>query len=150
MSSERLLSAPVSTIAVDATMVRQASQWLEEAATQHGVPQAQIMRLDLCLNEALANVMAHGGAAAMLVPVELELSVQPSPKASSAQLLIRDAGVAFDPTVAASRARPQSLLDAEPGGLGLVMMRSNCDDMAYQRLHGRNELALTVRWQPDV
>jgi anti-sigma regulatory factor (Ser/Thr protein kinase) len=39
------------------------------------------------------------------------------------------------------------LAEAQPGGLGLSMLRSYSDHLAYRREAGRNQLTLTVRWR---
>jgi anti-sigma regulatory factor (Ser/Thr protein kinase) len=62
------MTAPVSyaraeiTIHANSREARRASMWLETAAAGEGVPPDQIVRLDQCLDEALANVINHGGA----------------------------------------------------------------------------------------
>lgn len=114
-----------------------------------GLPSDEVMRLDLCLNEVFANVLSHGGASALLNPVELELTTSTFDGAPAAELLIRDAGVEFDPTQASIQPGPKKLMDAQPGGLGLIMMRSNCDAMTYCRTKDRNELRLSVHWSRE-
>jgi len=50
--------------------------WLESAALGEGVPGDQILRLDHCLDEALANVISHGGPVALTSLVLLRLVVR--------------------------------------------------------------------------
>ena len=139
---------PVEQYAVEARadQVRFASGWLEQSAQQRGVPAQQISRLELCLNETLANVIAHGGDAARTAPVLLALEFSQDAAAASATLIVSDAGAPFNPCTAVTRPRPVALDKAEPGGLGLTMMRSACEVMGYHRAAGRNHLSFTVRW----
>lgn len=122
--------------------VRQASDWLARDGAAHGVPQADLGRLDLCLNEALANVIAHGGTSAAQQPIHLRLQVH----AREASVTVSDAGPAFDATTAALAVQATRLADATPGGLGLLMLRKFSDDLTYHRHDDQNVLTVTVRW----
>lgn len=126
--------------------VRLASAWLEKASIERGVPADQINRLDLCLNEALANVMAYGGATALSYPICLHLDVRRDQTTNAASVTVSDAGVAFDPLSAPLKPRPKALAEAEPGGLGLSMIRSIADNLSYRYSDGRNQLTFGVRW----
>ena len=110
------------------------------------MPAAQILRLDLCLNEALANVIAHGGEQALASPVRLRLEVSGDAQAHRASVTVRDSGTAFDATAAPLGSRPLTLEDAEPGGLGLLMIRNLSDTLTYRHDSGQNELTFSVHW----
>lgn len=124
--------------------VRLASEWLTRSGRAHGIPEDDLGRLDLCLNEALANVLAHGGEVAAAQPIHLQLHIHTS--ACEAALTLSDAGAAFDATQAPLKPQASSLEDAMPGGLGLLLMRQNSDAQHYQRQNDRNLLTLSVRW----
>ncbi len=132
-------------ILADAGQVRRASAWLKQTGDEYGVPIEQIWRLDLCLNEALANVVAHGSGTGS-VPVGLRMNVGRHLDQREASVTMTDNGPSFDTTSAEMKVRPTSLAEAEPGGLGLMMIRSFSDALAYRYLEGRNELTFTVRW----
>jgi len=134
----------VAELEVDARVaaIRPASAWLERAALERGVPAEQVGRLDLCLNEALANIVSYGGAAALAAPVRLRLEVE----GESAAVTVADAGVAFDPLGYSPPPRPQSLEETQPGGLGVMMIRSFSDELSYRYHDGRNCLKFGVRW----
>lgn len=132
------------TIRAEAGEVRRASFWLESTGRALQVPADPLARLELCLNEALANVIAHGGPQALAAPVRLLL--QHDVDAGRAVLHLVDGGVAFDPLAHESAPRAQSLADIEPGGLGLIMMRESVDEIAYRREAACNHQAFTVLW----
>jgi serine/threonine-protein kinase RsbW len=136
------------TIRADTGDARRASVWLKSAARAQAVPPEQIVRLDHCLDEALANVIAHGGPTALASPVRLQFGLRRSQGACTAELSVADAGVAFDPANARpdARPRPASLAKAKPGGLGLLMIRKFSDDLSYRRSEGRNHLTIAVSW----
>lgn len=136
-------------IRADAADVRSASLWLQEQGNARTVPPDQIFRLDLCLNEALANVIEHGGHDAALAPVRLSLEADVDESGGHAKLKISDAGRAFNPLAATPKTLPGSLAQASPGGLGLGLMRSFADEVAYAHRQGRNCLQFVVRWSTD-
>jgi anti-sigma regulatory factor (Ser/Thr protein kinase) len=130
----------------DSAEVRRSSLWLEEACHRRNVPADQIMRLNLCLNEALANVISHGGPKALNAPIHLRLSLEESTDQQTAVLSIVDSGACFDPDDTTAKPAPSSLSEAEPGGLGLIMMRSFADELNYHREEEQNRLMIIVRW----
>lgn len=134
-------------IPADTCEVRRASAWLEIACLERGVPPDEIDRLDLCLNEALANVIDHGGAATQSFPIRLHLDIAHHNQITNeATVTISDSGAPFDPLAALPKSRPKSLAEAEPGGLGLMMIRNFSDSLRYLYGEGRNQLSFSVRW----
>jgi serine/threonine-protein kinase RsbW len=136
------------TIRGDTRDARRASVWLASVALAQKVPREQIVRLDHCLDEALANVIAHGGPTALASPVRLQFGVRRSQGTCTAELVVADAGVAFDPSSYPPEPapKPASLAEAKAEGLGLVMIRSFSDDLSYRRSEGHNHLTITVSW----
>lgn len=130
--------------------VRVASDWLANWGALHQVPPDQINRLDLCLNEALANVISYGSESAKTQPVLLNMWVESMESEGNAAVTVSDAGPAFDVTEAPIHERPHSLAEAEPGGLGLLMIRSFSDTLSYRRTNDRNELTFSVSWKKAI
>ena len=139
---------PVSELSIDpdSSQFRRASDWLGQMGCELGVPAEQITRLDICLNEVLANVLDHGGASARSAPIGLRLAWRRDPDGAEAALTVTDAGTAFDPLAVSPRPRPRTLAEATPGGLGLLMVRANADSLSYAYAEGRNQLTFGVRW----
>ena len=145
---EALVAGNLERLAVRANAddVRSASEWLETVCSDSGVPTEQLSRLDLCLNEALANIIFHGGPTAQLAPVLLALKIKSDEESVQAELFISDTGCAFNPLAADAAPHAQSLAEAVPGGLGLSMIRGYSDHMDYANRDGRNHLTLMFRW----
>ncbi len=129
--------------------IRAVSEWLQEHVRNWGAPVDVVDRLDLCLNEALANALTHGGPSVHVCPLELHLHYAESQDQHTIVLTLQDGGMAFDPTQAQVRPRARSLQDASPGGLGIQMMRSHSDDLQYHRFNNKNQLDILVRWKTD-
>ena len=145
MPERMVRSSAELSIRTEAGELRRASAWLEQCGAERGVPPDQIRRLDVCLNEALANVFTHGGEATS-TPILLRLEVRDEDGAHEAAVTVSDAGHAFDPFSIALAPRPDNLADAKPGGLGLTMIRGFSDALDYRHVDGRNELTFGVRW----
>ncbi len=110
--------------------------WLDAAASS--LPGAMLHGMHVVLEEAVANVAMHGFA-----PGERgEITVRLDLSADAASLVVEDSGRRFDPTTAPVAERPASLWEAEPGGLGLVLLRHYCRDISYERTGDRNRLTL--------
>ncbi|MEI7682662.1 MAG: ATP-binding protein [Betaproteobacteria bacterium] len=146
MVSSVLDSVGELSIRAEGSDVRRASAWIESACRERGVPANEIARLDVCLNEALANILSHGNTAALSAPVILYLAVHDESRASEAIVTVSDAGAAFDPLGVLPKARPKTLAEVQPGGLGLQMIRHSADSLHYRYSEGRNQLSFGVRW----
>lgn len=133
-------------IRADIADMRRASDWLARTATHRGVPEKHVMRLDQCLDEALANVITHGGPTAQSAPVRLAFDYPADADLHHAALTVIDAGRPFNPLTAAVKQKPATLLDAEPGGLGLTLMRTFADELKYEHREGFNHLTMIIRW----
>jgi len=111
--------------------------WLDEVAGQD-LPPKLLEAMHIVLEEAVMNVAMH----AVLPEDAPEILVRFTAAGGVAELLIEDAGQEFDPVTAPEKPRPRSLAEAEPGGMGLKLLRRYCTDMEYERTGGRNRLTL--------
>jgi len=142
------------TIGANGAEARRASEWLAAACRQRDVPQAQVERLALCLEEVLANVIVHGGSTALSAPISLLLEVGPGQDrehghekgSGQASVTVSDAGIAFNPLFVPKKILPAALAEASAGGLGLVMIRRCSDWLDYRHEDGRNHLTFGARW----
>lgn len=134
------------TIRPEGGELRRASDWLHAACRRHQVPDEHADRLELCLNEVLANVIVHGGAAALSEPVRLRLEIDVDDGRGQAGVTVSDAGAAFDPLSSPAGILPKTLEEASLGGLGLVMIRRCSDWLDYRNEEGRNHLTFGARW----
>jgi sigma-B regulation protein RsbU (phosphoserine phosphatase) len=134
----------------DSAELWRASTWLKEQGAGQSVPAAQLDSLDLLLNEALANVIDHGGPGALAAPIDLSICVTHAPDLGAATVTIADGGSPFNPLDHTPRPLPRTLDEAVPGGLGIPMLRSLADELGYAYDDARNRLSFTVRWAPPA
>lgn len=108
--------------------------WSDEGVVSSDVSFA----VQLCLEEAVANVIMYGGPRSD----PLEIAVEVERTDGNLIAVVEDNGRQFDPT----RVRPPpiatSLEEARIGDVGIRLMRSFADDMRYERRDGRNRLTL--------
>jgi anti-sigma regulatory factor (Ser/Thr protein kinase) len=140
-------SARQFTLRADTAEARRAVLWLERTGAEHGVPDEQNDRLAHCLDEALANVIAHGGADARSADIVLRFEVKRDAHGGEAIVIVSDAGAPFDPAGAKAMPRPRTLAEATEGGLGLHLLRGFADRLSYRRVEDRNHLTFSVRWR---
>jgi len=113
-------------------------------ADRHGLPSDERSRLLVVLDELFANVVSYGydGETVGTIVVALSLS------SGRIEIDFSDDGEPFDPL---SRTTPdlQAGTDDRPiGGLGILIVRSLCDEARYQREGARNRLFLARRLVP--
>ena len=101
----------------------------------------------MCLDDALANVLAHGGPTALSNPIRLLFEMHVDPGSRTASVTLSDAGTAFDPVSAPDPALPKTLDEAVPNGRGLQMIRASSSVLRYRREDGRNHLTFGTRWE---
>jgi anti-sigma regulatory factor (Ser/Thr protein kinase) len=96
--------------------------------------------LELVLEETVMNIATHGYGAGDEGTIELTLAVD----AQRLTLRFVDDGVAFDPSRAVPSARPATIAQAQPGGLGLALVRRHAREIAYERHDGSNRLTVVL------
>jgi serine phosphatase RsbU (regulator of sigma subunit)/anti-sigma regulatory factor (Ser/Thr protein kinase) len=135
------------TLPADAAEGPRAAEWLEVMCSKHGVPRESVDRLLLCLDDAFANVLAHGGPAALSQPIGLQFEIEVDAQSRTAIVTLSDAGIAFDPVSAPDKPLPKTLEEAVPSGRGLQMIRACASVLRYRREGGRNHLTFGTRWE---
>ena len=137
-----MFGVPLATLAIkaDRSEVRTAADWLHEVAHQNEVPQNKAIALDQCLDEVLMNIVMHGGSTATNTPVQLSFALTPE----VAAITVSDSGKPFDPVNAPAKPKPMTLEEAEPGGLGLSIIKGLSNHINYEYKEGRNILTFAV------
>lgn len=119
--------------------------WAERFAQQAELPARSLFALQLCLEEAVSNVIRHG---ALAVNARLGVSLRCEDGRLVAE--ITDGGTAFDPLEAPEPAPVTTLEAAAEGGRGVALMRRFCPDITYARTAGTNQLRLAFPLRPQL
>jgi serine/threonine-protein kinase RsbW len=111
--------------------------WIE-AWVQADLPADISFAIQLCLEEAVANIIMHGSPKDNQGEIVIEVERNGGTLVAS----IEDTGREFDPSQAPSPLLASSLEEAKVGHFGIHLMRSFAGGMNYERRDGRNRLTL--------
>ena len=137
MKSMSSLEARRRVLRNDVAELQRLAGWLERLA-QQGMSSDVSFAVQLCLEEAVANIIMYGAARGD----RLEIAVELERNGGTLVARIEDNGRQFDPTRAPPPAVAASLEQAKVGDLGIHLMRSFASGMDYERRDGRNRLTL--------
>jgi anti-sigma regulatory factor (Ser/Thr protein kinase) len=116
------------------------SAWWREWASQAGLTSDACDRGELCLNEAVGNIIQHG-----TIDDERAVEVVLERSSDAVRITVIDSGDRFNPLEHPAVAFPASLEDAAVGRLGIPLMDSFADEISYRRENGHN--LLTFRFE---
>ena len=121
----------------DLAELRRLAEWIGSWA--HDVTPGMLFAIQLCVEEAVANVIMYGNTKDEPLEIAVELE-----RTDDGTLVARveDTGRQFDPTRVPPPTLATSLADAKVGNLGIHLMRSFASGMHYQRRDDRNRLTL--------
>ncbi|MCE9519345.1 MAG: ATP-binding protein [Verrucomicrobia bacterium] len=120
------------------------SEMIRRFGAWHGMPEDTIFVVNLSLDELVTNIVVHGGQGDLQVH---EIMLRIRTEKDKVSIEIEDDGRAFNPLDAPEPDLSASLMDREPGGLGIHLARTLMDQIFYQRVGQRNLLTLTKRVQ---
>jgi serine/threonine-protein kinase RsbW len=123
----------------DLSELRRLAEWIKARAPQV-IASDTLFAVQLCLEEAVANIIMHGGEKDDRLKIAIEL------ERNGRTLIARieDTGCEFDPTQFRPRQVVKSLAEAKVGDYGIHLMRCFASGMHYERQEGRNRLTLWV------
>jgi serine/threonine-protein kinase RsbW len=117
-------------------------QWIRLELYSHGFDETNIRKTELASEEALVNIIKHGYKQRTGI-VEIELRTFDS----HIEILLRDQGPAFNPLEREISFNPlASLEERSLGGLGILYIRQNMDEVRYSREKNSNVLVLIKKF----
>lgn len=125
-------------LANDLKELERLDAFAHEIGGARGLDKDQIFALSLCLEEAVANIIMHGSKSERPA-THIQITIQERmPLVAS----IKDDGAPFDPTIVPAPVMAASLPEAQPGGLGVHIIRQFTSSMRYERVDDSNHLVL--------
>ena len=124
----------------DLTELQRLATWIEAWASQQ-LSSDLSFAVQLCLEEAVANVIMYGGEENERLEIAIEIECHRP--ALTARIV--DNGRPFDPTQAPPPPKARSLAEARIGQLGIHLMRSFAGSIQYERRDGCNRLTLQFK-----
>ncbi len=108
-----------------------------EIGRETGLDADRIFALELSLEEAVVNIITHGGN-----HPDKRITVTLMQAEPDMMIRIEDNGDPFDPTKVPPPPVPHSLGEAPPGGQGLPLIHKLASEMRYEYVGGWNCLTL--------
>jgi serine/threonine-protein kinase RsbW len=115
--------------------------WIESLANRHGFEEEALFAIQLCIEEALANVVLHGYLGEPGHPIAIQASVS----AGILSFTIDDNAPPFSPVAVPSQSdgtNRDTLESIQPGGNGIRLLSRFAGSLAYERLSGSNRLTI--------
>jgi phosphoserine phosphatase RsbU/P len=112
--------------------------WIEDTVQRYSLSAATSFAVQLCVDEAVANIITHAKhqkASRIVVTLQRQQD--------EFVVLIEDDGAAFDPTSVAPPELGGTLETTKIGGLGVHLMRRFSSSMHYERIGEENSLRMT-------
>jgi serine/threonine-protein kinase RsbW len=122
------------------TELSRVQPWIEALADQYGVSDDTRFAMQLCMEEALANVVIHGYGNEPGHRIVIGSSVS----ANNLWFAIEDQAMPFAPVEPDSQrgATPVSLESIEPGGNGIRLLYRFAGSVTYERFADGNRLTI--------
>ncbi len=121
--------------------------WVEALVGQYAMPAQTHYAIQLCLEEALSNIMRHGykGRADQTITVDFSPAGKGNEEVTELVFIIEDHAPPFDPLAAFAACpapHPASIEELEPGGQGIRLMQKFASRIVWEPLPGGNRLTL--------
>jgi anti-sigma regulatory factor (Ser/Thr protein kinase) len=124
----------------DLAELKRLAAWIE-AWAQQDISSDVSFAIQLCLEEAVANIIMYAGGS----DGRLDIIVEVECNAGTLVARVVDNGREFDPTRVPPPSLAASLAEARIGDLGIHLVRSFASGMHYERSDGRNRLTLRFK-----
>ena len=112
---------------------------VDEFLSRHDVPPLTAIKLQIALDEILANIISYAYPPDAENPfAQISLAIDHR----AVTMVIVDAGKPFDPLTAADPDTTLDIDDREIGGFGILLVRKQMDDVRYERRGDNNCLTL--------
>jgi len=121
------------------------ASWLEQMARHYQLAERTAFKLDLVLNEALANIISYA------YPDQLshDILIRLEDRDDYVLLEIVDDGIAFNPFAIDLLPEQLSLESSSINGRGIHLIKSFTDAQEYQRINNTNTMRVTIDKSPE-
>jgi anti-sigma regulatory factor (Ser/Thr protein kinase) len=114
------------TIPAEPSAIPKVTDGVMQMLTDKGWPESEIIRVELALQEALANAIRHGCRSDPAKQVQCMVTID---GANEITIVVRDPGTGFDPKAVPHPLDAENLL--KPSGRGVFLINELMDDVAF-------------------
>ncbi len=125
----------------DIIELRRMSDWLHNACAELALDESLAMNLDLCANEAVANIINYAYIDHDRHEIDLYIEHKIN---QSISLTMEDDGFPFNPFEVLPPQPFDMLENAKIGGLGIHLIRNLMHECQYRRFNNKNIITLSV------
>lgn len=118
--------------------------WVDALAADYAIPKETHFAIDLCLEEALSNIMRHGYSGQPDHPITIDFTST----GTSLTFVIEDLAPHFAPAEPADSRPAASIEEYRSGGLGLQLMRRFAGTLRWEPLPHGNRLTIGFKVAP--
>lgn len=134
-------------VACDTIELQRVRRFITEMSRTYSVPTEVENRIILAVDEAVANIIEHGGQANATDWIDIEIQVE----AGSFTVVIRDFSQPFDPRKVPEVDIRKHVQSGKRKGLGIFLLQRIMDRIDYKSADGGpNELRLTKNFGASV
>jgi serine/threonine-protein kinase RsbW len=112
--------------------------WVDALAAQYNLPEETHFAINLCLEEALANIIRHGYRG----QPDHSITIDFTSTGTSVTFVIEDQAPHYAPAETAESRPLASIEEFRPGGLGLYLMRRFAGTLRWEPLPRGNRLTI--------
>ncbi len=118
------------------------SVWINnDISTLFKISERTVFKVDLILAELIANIISY----AYPSQCESEIVIKCHYFQDNIRIDIEDSGIPFNPLITPDVVLPQSLEEADIGGLGIHLIRHYMDEGTYQRKDNKNIFSVRLK-----
>jgi anti-sigma regulatory factor (Ser/Thr protein kinase) len=114
--------------------------WIEGLAKRDAIPEETQFAINLCLEEALSNIIRHGYAGAPNCEIAVRYAM---PQSGVFVFVIDDQAPTVNPVTAPDRPTLTSLDNSTAGGQGIRLMKQFADTLKYEATPTGNRLCIS-------
>jgi len=129
----------------DLDEIAQVTEAIKQFSAQSDLTQDVDYALQLVAEEMLSNIILHGFPQGGLHNIIIDLEV----KSDEVCLLLKDDGIQFNLLEHTVQNKPASLDEIKIGGLGILLVRDNVDEISYKYENGWNTVLVTKHLSPE-
>jgi anti-sigma regulatory factor (Ser/Thr protein kinase) len=131
------------TIRISASVheIERLNRLIRQFGELHDLPSRALYSVNLALDEVVSNIVLYGYEDSNDDPIVVKMEVRGAELMAS----VEDSGREFDPLSLPTPDLNAPLDQREVGGLGIHLMRSLMDEVAYRRHDGKNLLTMRKR-----